>query len=125
MKIEQIEIKGGDPDAPTNESTLAIVDDLFAIHPSRYGSIEFDDFEEGRPAVAFTLTHRPTGYAVVSGRSWVEVLGFWNEIHARSTVRWDISDPQRVSRELGPEFRDIRKVVEARVLAAVPQGSEG
>lgn len=116
MRIEQIEVKGGDKDDPQAIPTLAIADDVFAIHPTNYGAIQFDAWE-GSPNIAFTLTHRPTGYAIVDGRSWVEVLGFWNEIHARKTD-WNISDPARVAKELGPEVRSIRKAVEARVLAA-------
>lgn len=115
MRIEQIEVKGGDKEDPQAISTLAIADDVFAIHPTNYGAIESDPWE-GSPNISFTLTHRLTGYAIVTGRSWVEVLGFWNEIHARK-ADWNISDPARVSKELGPEFRSIRKAVEARVLA--------
>lgn len=117
MRIEQIDIKGGDASDPEPTSTLAIADEMFAIHPTRYGAIEADEWEEG-PCIAFTLTHRPTGYAVVTGRSWVEVLGYWSEIHARSSVNWNITDPDVVSRTIGPVFRSIRKAVEARVIAA-------
>lgn len=114
MRIEQIEIKGGAADAPESISTLAIADDYFAIHPTGFGAIGWDENAEA-PAIAFTLTHRPTGYAVVTGRSWVEVLGYWSEIKA-SAMDWNISDPESVRKQMGPEFRRIRKSVESRIV---------
>lgn len=117
MRIEQIEIAAGPDDFNREDSSaLAIADDVFAIHPTNFGALEFDEDSE-MPTVAFTLTHRPTGYAVVVGRSWVEVLGFWSEIHARSAVDWNITDPNEVRTRLGKEFRSIRKAVEGRMLA--------
>lgn len=115
MRIEQIEIKT-DSEAGTAMKVLAIATDMFAIHPTNGGGIGWDDWNEGM-SVAFTLTHRPTGYAVVSGRSWNEVLGYWSEIHARDGIDWSQSDPRAVQTTVGPIFRDIKNAVEARMLA--------
>src|SRR5688572_11503121 len=94
MRIEQIVIKTSAPDGESPK-VLAIATDTFAIHPTDGGGIQWDEFEEAH-CVAFSLTHRPTGYAVVTGRSWNEVLGYWSEIQSRRDVDWSFTDPDVV-----------------------------
>ena len=117
MRIEQIGISTTSDGEV--QKVLAIATDLFAIHPTNGGGIEWDDMECAY-CVAFTLTHRPTGYAVVCGRSWNEVLGYWSEIQSRTGIDWSLTDPEMVRTIVGPAFRDIKSAVEGRMLASRP-----
>lgn len=95
------------------KTVLCLCDELFAIHSDGVDyDIDEDDCDFAEPL--FTITHRPTGYALRSGVTWELALETLLEVQRRPDVDWTWTDPL-VAKSMGEVWNDIKATVDRRL----------
>lgn len=112
MLIEEtiIETKDG----PQKASALCVADELFSIRCTGIRTEYIEDGIDEYPG--FTLTHKPTGYAMLTAVRWDECLETLRQLRLRTDINWAFTDPV-VAKSLGQKWLEIRGAAQ-RVIAA-------